>query len=209
MKEKYKDLLANNLTKFRKAAKLTQYELAEKLNYSDKAISKWERGEAFPDIFVLKDIADLYGITIDQLFASNIKYRIRTARIIMQNRWFITALSFVATWALATLAYFILSFACPDLQNSWVAFIYNIPISFTVLFILFFVWKYNYLALSSLSVTLWSTALSLFLSISSKLYLIFILCIPVQLIILIIVIYLKFKSKWKRPEKRVKKEKDV
>ena len=62
-----KENLAENLISYRKAANLTQAELAEKLNYSDKAVSKWERGESFPDLYVLKQIADFYGVTIDTL----------------------------------------------------------------------------------------------------------------------------------------------
>ena len=61
-------ILANNLIYYRKASGYTQLEIAEKLNYSDKSISKWERAEGVPDIFVLKALAELYGITIDDLF---------------------------------------------------------------------------------------------------------------------------------------------
>ena len=57
-----KENLANNIASHRKALKLTQAELAQKLNYSDKAVSKWERGEAVPDLVVLKQIADFFGI---------------------------------------------------------------------------------------------------------------------------------------------------
>ena len=53
----------------RKQKKLTQMQLSEKLNITDKAISKWERGEAVPDIAVLKQIADFYGVTIDVLIS--------------------------------------------------------------------------------------------------------------------------------------------
>lgn len=60
-------VFADNLIFLRKHAKLTQLELAEKLNYSDKAVSKWERGEAIPDISVLLNIAEIFGITVDEL----------------------------------------------------------------------------------------------------------------------------------------------
>ena len=56
-----KNILAENLIKYRKAANLTQAELAEKINYSDKAVSKWERAAGMPDVDVLKQIADLFG----------------------------------------------------------------------------------------------------------------------------------------------------
>ena len=65
---KQQELLAKNLVYYRKASGLTQLELAEKFNYSDKSISKWERGEGFPDVFVLKSLADFYGITVDDFY---------------------------------------------------------------------------------------------------------------------------------------------
>ena len=67
------DLLAKNLAYYRKASGLTQLELAEKFNYSDKSVSKWERGEGFPDVFVLKSLADFYGITIDDFYSEEHK----------------------------------------------------------------------------------------------------------------------------------------
>ena len=60
-----KQIIANNITKLRKEKNLTQIEFAQKLNYSDKAISKWERAESIPDIIILKQISDIFGISID------------------------------------------------------------------------------------------------------------------------------------------------
>ena len=62
-------VIANNLTHYRKAAGLTQAELAEKINYSDKSISKWEREECYPDITFLPTLADTLGCTVNDFFA--------------------------------------------------------------------------------------------------------------------------------------------
>ena len=59
--------LAHNLVKFRKAAGLTQLELSEKIKYSNKTVSKWERAESFPDVFTLKKIAEIYGVTVNDI----------------------------------------------------------------------------------------------------------------------------------------------
>ncbi|MEI3434697.1 MAG: helix-turn-helix transcriptional regulator [Clostridia bacterium] len=56
-----KRIIANNITNLRKSKNLTQLEFAKELNYSDKAISKWERAESIPDVVVLKQIADFFG----------------------------------------------------------------------------------------------------------------------------------------------------
>ena len=66
--DELKELIAKNLIHFRTMAGLTQLELATKLNYSDKSISKWERGVAIPDVLVLKQLADIYGIKVDDFF---------------------------------------------------------------------------------------------------------------------------------------------
>ena len=58
-------IIAQKLVALRKGNSMTQIELAEKLDYSDKAISKWERGESLPSVVVLKRIADVFGVTVD------------------------------------------------------------------------------------------------------------------------------------------------
>ena len=55
------------IKELRKEKQLTQKELGEKLNITDKAISKWERGLSFPDIAVLKDLAEFFEIDISEL----------------------------------------------------------------------------------------------------------------------------------------------
>ena len=69
--EKIKARIGSNIASFRKAAGLTQAGLAEKLNYSDKAISKWERGESVPDVLTLMQLGQLFGVTMDALVSSD------------------------------------------------------------------------------------------------------------------------------------------
>ena len=67
--EQIKQAFAKNLIYFRKEYNITQIQLGERLNYSDKAISKWERGESIPDIFVLLKICDMFNCTLDELLS--------------------------------------------------------------------------------------------------------------------------------------------
>ena len=62
-----KQIIAKNIAKVRRAAGLTQLQLAEKLNYSDKAVSKWERAESMPDVLTLVQLAELFDITVNDL----------------------------------------------------------------------------------------------------------------------------------------------
>ena len=63
--------IGSNIAAYRKQAGLTQAGLAEKLNYSDKAISKWERGESVPDVLTLMQLGQLFGVTMDALVSSD------------------------------------------------------------------------------------------------------------------------------------------
>ena len=84
--ENLKTIIKENLIRYRKNAGLTQAQLANKLGYSDKTISKWEREEGVPDIYILKEIADLYGVTVNDLITpaptliSKIKNKVKISK---------------------------------------------------------------------------------------------------------------------------------
>ena len=63
---------ASNIISLRTAAGLTQAELGAKLNYSDKSVSKWERGEALPDTDNLITIAKLFKTSLDWLIDNDV-----------------------------------------------------------------------------------------------------------------------------------------
>lgn len=71
MDKSIRDIIAGNISGLRKAAKMTQADLADKLFYSDKAISKWERGESLPDAEMLYQIADIFNVEIQYLFTEH------------------------------------------------------------------------------------------------------------------------------------------
>ena len=78
--EKLRENFARNLTYYRKALNLTQTDLAEKLNYSDKSISKWERGDGLPDLSVTAQLAEIFGLTVNDLIADKPRKRLMTTR---------------------------------------------------------------------------------------------------------------------------------
>lgn len=65
--EQTKNHFAKKLIELRKEKGMTQLQLAENLNYSDKAVSKWERGESIPDAYTLLKIAKLFSVPLDLL----------------------------------------------------------------------------------------------------------------------------------------------
>ncbi len=183
-----KRVVANNISELRKAIPLTQAELAEKLNYSDKAISKWERGESLPDIFVLKEIADIFGVTVDYLLEEihPLSAKMQSVpRQIKRNRLLVTLLSFFGVWLIATTAYVVLGLAS-DVSRDWLSFVYAAPVSAVVLIVFNSIWgktKFNFVIIS---VLVWSTLACIYLSVGNfDSWLIFIVGIPAQVIIIL------------------------
>ena len=101
----FKMIVAKNLIKYRKANNLTQLELAEKLNYSDKAVSKWERGESLPDVYMLQVIANMYNVTLNDLVSDECS---EVKPVNTLNKKVIMALSVGLTWLVAMIFFVIL-----------------------------------------------------------------------------------------------------
>lgn len=108
--EDLKDVVAKNLTELRQRAHFTQLELAEKINYTDKAVSKWERGEALPDLRVLVKIAEIYNVTIDDLVTPHVGKRIKPKMNITTKRILISLLTTGLVWFIATVIFMIFFF---------------------------------------------------------------------------------------------------
>lgn len=186
-----KPVIAKNIIDLRKSLNWTQAELAQKLNYSDKAVSKWERAESIPDVAVLKEIADLFHVTVDYLLeAEHIKGE-DVSRLASKhrkrNRLIITLLSTSMVFFIATLIFVLWElFSFPLGQPSWMVYIYTLPVACIVLLVFNSLWgkgKINFAIITSL---VWSILLALYLSFPSRnMRLIFIIGIPGQIIILL------------------------
>ena len=103
--EEIKRNIAKNLVAYRKQAHLTQAELAEKINYSDKAVSKWERAEGIPDVLVLCELAQLYGVTVNDFLIEHVEQPPQKpkGKSFWARRWLITLLSAGLVFLIATL----------------------------------------------------------------------------------------------------------
>ena len=113
--------IAKNLVALRSKAGLTQLQLAEMLNYSDKAVSKWERGEAIPDLRVLIKLAEIYNITVDDIVSVHTVKKIRPKMNIGKKRLLITLLSVGLVWFIATVVFMALFFF--DMEQPYLAFV--------------------------------------------------------------------------------------
>lgn len=151
--EKLKQQIGTNIALYRKNAGLTQAGLAGKLNYSDKAVSKWERGESVPDVITLLLLAELFEITVNDLLAdpnalpentdpTNLEKAMskvsEKALRRKANKNVILALSSTLVWFVALLIFVVLSSF--DIPYSWLAFLYAVPVNAIVLLSLRSAW---------------------------------------------------------------------
>lgn len=181
-----KPVIAKNIAELRKGASMTQIELAIQLNYSDKAVSKWERGESIPDVAVLKEIADLFEVSVDYLLTAD--HSASTPQELSprkrRNHLIISLLSLSLVWLIATFVFVCTRIALPQTTRLWLAFIYALPVTAIVWLVFNSLWgltRRNYLIISLL---VWSALLSVYLTAPiGMMWLIFLLGIPAQLII--------------------------
>ena len=188
--EELKTIIGENLVRLRRSAGMTQTQLADKLGYTDKAVSKWECGDAVPDIWVLTRVAEEFGVTVDDLLTPHTEPTEEPIQRMPRRRAIITVLAALLVWLIATVAFVILSIVAPAFDDAWLLFIYAIPLSALVIFILSCVWGHLIPHYIFLSVLLWGTILSVFLSFTfllpvRSIWMVFLIGIPGQTIIVL------------------------
>ena len=197
------ELLAKNLAYYRKASGLTQLELADKFNYSDKSVSKWERGEGFPDIFVLKSLADFYGITVDDFYQSEHK-AVKVSQNKKRKQTYLKLLSIGINWLVTVLTFFLLntllSRFAPDAPfESWLTFIYGTLTTGIILLVWEFIYHNRFLRMIAASIIIWTATLSLFLTflvvMNLPLPLLFIAAIPLEVLEIIWYLFRRNRKK--------------
>ena len=168
---------------------MTQLQLAEVLNYSDKAVSKWERGEAIPDVTVLKRIADYFGVTVDYLLESEhdgeTNPAMKLARLRRRNRLIITIMAVACAWLVATIAFAVLV-SVESGFAPWLVYIYAIPVSAIVAIVFNSIWGIRKLNFPIASTLIWGLIISVYLTVKLasgfSLWVLFIVGIPIQFI---------------------------
>ena len=209
--EKLKIQIGLNIVSYRKRLGLTQARLAEKLNYSDKAVSKWERGESAPDVQTLVQLAELFEVSVNDLLVDpNALPETTTLAVSVMERAvektlkrkadkrIILMLSSLLVFFVALLLFVILSSI--NIPRSWIAFIYAIPACAIVLLSLRSAWHDFRWNQGLISVIMWGSILSLYMSLflflNVNIWKLFLLGIPGQAAIL-----LWFRLYWKKEDK--------
>lgn len=187
-----KATVAKNIASLRQNAHMTQLELAERLNYSDKAISKWERAESLPDVTTLVEISQLFNVSLDFLICESHTEKDITNEVKKEplyNHSVITCIALVLVSFLALLAFVLLSLLTKEITAfHYLVFLYAVPVASVVWLVLNSIWfnrKFNYFIISLL---MWSTLASVQLSLQPFgifVQTIYLLGIPGQLVILL------------------------
>ena len=198
--EKLKDTIGSNIAAYRKRCGLTQAGLADKLNYSDKAVSKWERGESMPDVVTLVQLAEQFGITVNDLVMdpNALPEQSGAVQQAMEqvvektlkrkaNKNIILGLSSILVWFVALLVFVVLSSL--DIPKSWIAFFYAIPIDAIVLLSLRSAWHDFRWNRALISAIMWGSLVSFYVTLlvlaGINVWRIFLLGIPGQAAILL------------------------
>ena len=198
--EKLKKQIGMNIAAYRKRLHLTQAGLAEKLNYSDKAISKWERGESAPDVSTMVQLAELFDITVNELLEDPnalpdnpgavervMGKAVEKTLKRKADKRIILGLSSSLVWFVALLLFVVLSSL--DIPHTWLALLYAVPADAIVLLSLRSAWKDFRWNQGLISAIMWGGLASLYITLlvlgSVNIWKLFLLGIPGQIAILL------------------------
>lgn len=187
--EKLRSLIAENIAYYRKQNGDTQADLAEKLNYSDKSVSKWERGDGTPDVFILAKIASLYDITVQDLLREKKVPKSRSRHILIH------LLSVGLVWLVMTVLFCISKIFRILPEHAWMLFIYGIPITGIVSVVFSGLWWNRLLLTLSCSLIIWGLGLSMVLSLQvESVTLLLLICAVVQVLLTLLFVLLHLKK---------------
>lgn len=186
-----KSVVAKNIADLRQAKGMTQLELGEKLNYSDKAVSKWEHADSMPDISVLVEISDLFGVSLDSLVKDEhiTQSEVITKHSKKNQHIIITAVSILAVWFIAVASFAFLCTCLKPIRFKWLTFIYAVPISSILWLIFNSIWfnrRMNYVIISLMQWSLLTAFYLTFLAFEYNIWMFYIVGIPGQVIILLL-----------------------
>ena len=196
-----KNTVAKNICELRLMNNMTQLELAERLNYSDKTISKWERAESTPDISVLIEIAELFGVTLDYLVAEEhpieeiAEEKEKKARF---NRRAVAYVSECGAWIIAVLAFIVTTLILGEMSFQFLYFVYALPVVFIVKLIFNSLWfntRHNYFIISLIMWSLLGSIHITFLYFDVNVSLIYLAGVAGQIVIVLSSFITKPKNK--------------
>lgn len=178
--EDLKKVIANNIASLRKGRKLTQLELAEALNYSDKAISKWECGDTLPDIETFTKIAQFFGVSLNELLSKNINF----LKNITTKNVAITLFGFFLVWLTTCVIYYFLNIFT-NFNNFGIVIICALPLSMVELTVFACIWFNKIWQFISITLLIWSVAVMCYFIQGLNTCFIFIIALVLEIMLVI------------------------
>lgn len=194
----FRKQVANNLSYYRKKSGLTQSAVAEKLNYSDKAISKWERGDGIPDAYVLSQLAIIYGVSLDILVSTTKEQlasepeieEVESEKVASKKHKYIAILSMGLSLFVAIVVYVILSIIFSSNKEFLYVLLWGIPAASIVALVFNCIWGKIYLNTYIESILLWTISICTIVTVMhyttiENIWLLILLPISFQLLIIL------------------------
>ncbi|MBO5027089.1 MAG: helix-turn-helix domain-containing protein [Clostridia bacterium] len=148
--------IAGNIAFYRKQSGMTQAELAEKINYSDKSVSKWESGNGVPDVYTLLQLAKLFKVSLNDLVGEKAEQTAVKEQRTKGLEALIMLLSSGIIWLVATCLFVALHLVMPGQKPWWMAFMFVAPLNAILLIVFACAWKYRLLNFVSVTLLIWS-----------------------------------------------------
>lgn len=195
----FRKLFGKKLNFLRKQQGITQSELAEKLNYSDKAVSKWERGESIPDFFTVHKIANFFDVSMEELISDD--YDLGSQKNSVNNkqrsiRLFVPLISMFTVFFIASVVFFIMKNVPAWSDYAYFPFVYSVPIASVVMIVFSSIWWHWILKCVCVSALIWSGAVALYCSVDiESIKYIFVICGVMQAVCILSYLFRHFFTK--------------
>ena len=180
--------IGENIARLRRLSNMTQSELAEKINYSDKSVSKWEQGNGIPDVRILLQLAELFNVSVDDLVREHKEAPVMPKKTRLRRRIIISLLSVGLCWLDAVVAFVFIGIIGPSVPNTWLAFVYAVPASAIIVLVFSCIWHYRWVRIAAITVLIWLTLTCIYLTAhvcGAEIGLIYFIGVPLQILALI------------------------
>ena len=181
--ENIKEIIRKNIITLRKKQGLTQIDLAKQINFSDKAVSRWEKGEVVPDIETLQSLSNVFEVPLSYMIEEH-NYEKEEKHLPNKNELLLHFTSLCSIWILIIVAFVYLKLIYN--YTFWQLFVWGVPATLVCTLIANKKWGNNILKTILQSTLLWSLITCFYLQfLSQNLWLIFLIGIPIQATILL------------------------
>ena len=199
--ENLREIIATNIINLRKAKNWTQVKLARRINFSDKAVSRWEKGEVMPDIETIQRLSEVFDVPMTAIIEKQKKQQQETKTKPTKQEVLSQIFLVCEIWTILSVAYAYLNISSG--LNVWKIFLWGVPATVLLLYIVNLRHKHNVSSFVYGTIFIWTFTACLFIQmIHLHAWFFFILGIPIQG--MLVVRYLVKHEQRKRKDEELK-----